>query len=157
MYSAAWYFCEQLLHEAAFGEASALGSSIYAPNLKKLSVSDVLQYRAAHFVQGNVVVSGNGIAQERLDAAVNQWASAIPAGAARPVPTSAFVGGEVKVRTDMGGASRFGLAFHVPAGDAGTYITLLHIFFMFIYLAYPSLFNGFSIIYNHLQASHSWS
>lgn len=109
----------QLLQEAAFGEATPLGSSIYAPNLKKLAVADVLQYRASHFVQSNVVVAGNGIAQDRLDAAINKWAPSIAVGAAHMQPATAFVGGEVKVRTDMDGASRFGLAFHVPAGDAG--------------------------------------
>ncbi len=116
-------FCAQLLHEAAFGEASALGSSAFASNLNKLAVADVLQYRASHFVQGNVVVAGNGISQDRLDAAVNKGASAIPAGAARTQAASAFVGGEVKVRTDLEGSSRFGLAFHVPAGEAGTCIS----------------------------------
>lgn len=108
----------QLLFEAAYGE-SPLGASKFAANLKKLSVADVLQYRAAHFVRGNVVVVGNGIAQEQLEAALNKSVSVLPEGPAAALPGSAYVGGDVKVRTDLDGASYFGLAFPVPAGDAG--------------------------------------
>lgn len=108
----------QLLFEAAYGE-SPLGASKFAANLKKLSVADVLQYRAAHFVRGNVVVVGNGVAQEQLEAALNKSVSALPEGPAAALPGSAYVGGDIKVRSDLDGASYFGLAFPVPAGDAG--------------------------------------
>ncbi len=111
------FFTFQLLFEAAYGE-SPLGSSRLAPNLKKLTVADVLKYRAAHFVRGNVVVVGNGIGQEQLEAAINKSVAALPEGPAVALPASAYVGGDVKVRTDLDGASLFGLAFPVPAGDA---------------------------------------
>ena len=107
------------MHEAAFGEASALGSSQFATNLKKLSLAETLQFRAANFVRGNVVVAANGISQDRLNGALNKSSSVIPAGKASAPASSAFVGGEVKVRTDLDGSSRLGLAFAVPAGDAG--------------------------------------
>jgi len=116
----------ELVHEAAFGEASALGSSQFATNLKKLSLAETLQFRAANFVRGNVVVAANGISQDRLNGALNKYSSVIPAGKASAPASSAFVGGEVKVRTDLDGSSRLGLAFAVPAGDAGKAYSVLN-------------------------------
>lgn len=78
-----------------------------------------MKYRATHFVRGNVVVVGNGIGQEQLEAAINKSVAALPEGPAVALPASAYVGGDVKVRTDLDGASLFGLAFPVPTGDAG--------------------------------------
>ena len=80
----------------------------------------MLRYRAAHFVRGNLVVAANGIAQDRLEALLSGAASAgIPEGAAPTAAASRFVGGELKVRTDLNGRTHLGLAFAVPAGDAG--------------------------------------
>lgn len=113
---------QQLVQEAAFGETSALGAPRLATNLKKLSVAEVLAYRQAHFVRNNVVVAASGgISQGALDAAVSKHIKAVPAGQAASPAASSFVGGEVKVRVDLDGASRFGLAFPVPAGDAGKF------------------------------------
>jgi hypothetical protein len=113
------------VQEAAFGEGSALGASTLASSLKKLSVAETLKYRAPHFVRGNLVVSANGLAQDRLDAAVGKHINEVPAGAAVAPAAFNFVGGEVKVRTDLDGSSRLALAFPVPAGDAGE--CLLHV------------------------------
>jgi hypothetical protein len=46
-----------MLHEAAYGEGSPLGSSTFAVNLNKLSAEDVMSYRA-HTYNGNNV-TGN--------------------------------------------------------------------------------------------------
>lgn len=116
---------QELLFEAAYGD-SPLGSSRFASNLKKLSVADVLKYRATHFVRGNVVVVGNGIGQEQLEAAINKSVTALPDGPAVALPASTYVGGDVKVRTDLDGASLFGLAFPVPSGDASKPFKILN-------------------------------
>jgi hypothetical protein len=80
-------------------------------------VPSVLEYRAAHFVRSNLVVAGSGISQAALEALVEKSAGQIPEGAAPVSAASAFVGGNVKVRTS--GPSQLAIAFPVPAGDAG--------------------------------------
>jgi len=116
----------ELVQEAAYGETSPLGGSRFAPNLSKLSVPSVLEYRAAHFVRSNLVVAGSGISHAALDALVEKSASQIPDGAAPALATSTFKGGDVKVRTDANGPSQLALAFPVPAGDAGKPYMVLH-------------------------------
>lgn len=110
---------EQLVQEAAFGEDSPLGAPRLASKAKKLSVDQVLEYRTARFVRGNLVVAANGISQANLDATLSKHAGVVPAGSAPAVPPSPYKGGEVKVRTDLDGTSRLGLAFPVPAGEDG--------------------------------------
>jgi predicted Zn-dependent peptidase len=110
----------QLVQEAAFGDGSAYGSSAMSHNLKKLSLEEVLQYRKAQFVAGNVVVvSSGGVSQANLEGAINKHAKLLPAGQGSTPAAPKFVGGEVKVRTDLEGNSRLAVAFPVPAGDAG--------------------------------------
>ncbi|KAJ1427301.1 Metalloenzyme, LuxS/M16 peptidase-like protein [Ochromonadaceae sp. CCMP2298] len=114
----------ELVQEAAYGETSPLGGSLFAPSLSKLSVPSVLEYRAAHFVRSNLVVAGSGISKAALDALVEKGASQIPDGAAPTLAASAFVGGDAKVRTS--GPSQLALAFPVPGGDAGKPYMVLH-------------------------------
>lgn len=109
---------QQLVNEAAYGETSPLGSSLYAPSLSKLTIPSVLDYRAKTFVSGNVIVAANGVPHDSLKEIVDAAAGCIPAGTASAL-RSGFVGGEVKVRTDLDGVTHLGLAFPVPAGEAG--------------------------------------
>jgi hypothetical protein len=44
----------QMLHEAAFGEDSPLGGSLYAYNLNKLSVKDIMIFRRRNYNVGNL-------------------------------------------------------------------------------------------------------
>lgn len=111
---------KDLVHEAAFGEASALGNNGLAHNLKKLDVSEVIQYRNAHFVKENIVVaSSGGVSAATLKQLVQ--ASGINSKSAQPVSpaTSAFIGGEIKVRADLDGNTNLAVAFPAPAGEAG--------------------------------------
>ena len=43
-----------MLHEAAFGEDTPLGASIYNYNLNKLSADDIMQYRMHNYNAHNV-------------------------------------------------------------------------------------------------------
>lgn len=115
---------QELVCEAAYGETSPLGASMFAANLRKLSVPSVLAYRAAHFVRSNVVVAASGgISHSALTSLVEKYSAAIPAASgAAPTSTasssSEYLGGDVKVRTDSDGISNIAIAFPVPAGDA---------------------------------------
>lgn len=108
----------ELVHEAAFGDSSAFGSSLYAPNLKNLKIDDILQYRTNHFVKENLVIAADGISAEDLKALLDQHGS-LPSGKAATVGKATFTGGEVKVRNNLEGTTHVAVAFGTPAGEAG--------------------------------------
>ena len=102
-----------------------MGASRFTGSLKKLSAAQALEFRSAQFVRGNVVIAANGISQERLGAVLGKTVGEIPTGAAWNTSALPFVGSDVKVRADLDGVSRVGLAFPVPAGEAGKLLFLL--------------------------------
>jgi predicted Zn-dependent peptidase len=111
----------EMLHEASFGENTPLGSSLYAPRLSALAASDVLHYRNALFASENVCVAVHGGSLSG-DAVTKQLegllSTGLPSGKAATF-SGGFSGGEMRVRDDMGGATRASLAFAAPAGNAG--------------------------------------
>lgn len=107
-----------MLHEAAFGEVSTLGAPIFATNLGKLAISDVMDYRTKHFVSENVTITANGISNAALSALVDEATYMPSAGADTVAATCPYVGGEMRVRADLGGHTFLGLAFPTPSGDA---------------------------------------
>lgn len=130
----------QLIQEAAYGETSPLGSSLYAPSLKALAVPDVLAYRSTHFVKSNIIVTANGISNDRLKEIIDAKGHLIPDGPTTPavaLAPSPYVGGDIKVRVPLSGTSHVALAFPVPSGDAGitldgVIITTIHSFISYI-------------------------
>jgi len=111
----------ELVHEAAYGEGSALGSSLYAPSLKALSVNETLSYRASHFLRENLVIAASGMTADRLQKMVELYAASLPSKSITPLtlPSSPYTGGEVKVRVEGSGSTDLAVAFPVPAGEAG--------------------------------------
>jgi len=111
----------ELIQEAAYGETSPLGSSLYAPSLQALAVPDVLAYRSTHFVKSNIIVTANGISNDRLKEIIDAKGHLIPDGPTTPavaLAPSPYVGGDIKVRVPLSGTSHIALAFPVPSGDA---------------------------------------
>ncbi len=130
----------QLLHEAAYGETSPLGGSLFAQNVDRLDYREVLDYRQKHFVADNIVVVASGMSHEKLQSLVEQHVvgGKLSAGASShtdielevgqirmaSTPSAAlstaspYTGGEAKLRQDLGGESHVGLAFPVPSGEA---------------------------------------
>jgi hypothetical protein len=105
----------QLLHEAAYGEGSPLGSSPFPLDLGNLDVSEVLAFRARQFVAPNVTVIGNGLSADALE----KFASSIAPGTAA-VSESPYVGGTVRRRVDAGGRIHTTLAFPAASGQKGS-------------------------------------
>jgi hypothetical protein len=102
-----------LVYEAGYGESAGLGNTIYPDNMKKLHVEDVMAYRAKHFVSDNIVVAGSGISMESLKGMVDCYFHNMPS--AKPTTTSsAFCGGDVKVRTDLDGETYLAVGFPLP-------------------------------------------
>mmetsp|Transcript_5307 Transcript_5307/g.5807 ORF Transcript_5307/g.5807 Transcript_5307/m.5807 type:complete len:438 (+) Transcript_5307:66-1379(+) len=112
-------FLNELVHEAAFGETTGFGSSVYAEDLNNLKVADILAYRGAHFVKENLVVAVDGVSSEEFKKILTAYAGQVPSGSAQAVGEANFVGGEVKVRNSSVGTSHVALAFGIPAGPAG--------------------------------------
>ena len=116
---------DDLLHEAAYGENSPLGRPCKATSSLRAEVCDIMAFRAGAYTAGNLVITGSGISHETLRNAVDGTFTLSEGKSA--VPTSAYTGGDIKVRTDMGGVSHAGIAFPVPAGaGAGAYSVLAH-------------------------------
>lgn len=110
---------QELLHEAAYGEVSPLGSSRFATNAKKIDVDSVLEFRSNNFVSGNLVVTANGISQDKLKSILLLHGDLLPNGPASPVVPSPYTGGQVRQRVDLDGQTHLGVAFPVPSGEAG--------------------------------------
>lgn len=110
----------QLLHETAFGEVSPLGGAQFAANLDNLSTEAILEYRANHFVRNNLVIAANGASVEQIKQLSDLYTARL-AGAegAKVLPESVYVGGDNKVRADLGGKTNLVVAFNVPSGSNG--------------------------------------
>lgn len=114
----------EMLHEAAYGDGTPMGSSLYASDLKKLDVGDVMEYRLRNFKTNNLTVLANGVALDSLQGSTSRFL-----GSAETVPVAAipsgFVGGSVRVRADLGGDTHVAVAFPAQAGAAGKAYTVL--------------------------------
>ena len=104
----------QLLHTAAYGEETPLGSSLvpFARVFEELDISAVLAYRARTYVSSGLVVTASGISALNLKSLLETHLAALPKGDYTPLP-SPFVGGEVRVTADLKGATTAGLGFPV--------------------------------------------
>jgi predicted Zn-dependent peptidase len=109
-----YYLCycnAQLVHEAAYGENTPLGGSLYAADLDALCPTEVIAYRNRVFTAGNlrVAVSGNASAKD-LKALTESTLSTGFAEGANAASKNEFVGGDVRVRANTG-RTRAALAF----------------------------------------------
>ena len=103
----------ELIFEAAYGEDSAMGNSMYAKTLGAVTPETVAGFRAAHYTAGNVSIAGTSVSVADLTATAS--AMGLPAGASASA-SSAFVGGEVRFKADYGNDSNVAIAF--PASNA---------------------------------------
>lgn len=113
----------ELLHEAAYGDGTPMGSSMYSSDLKKLDVGDVMEYRMRNFKTNNLLVLADGVALNSLESSLRVL------GAGEPTPVasipSGFTGGSVRVRADLNGDTHVAIGFPSQAGAAGKAYTVL--------------------------------
>ena len=109
-----------MVFEAAYGEGTPLGGSVYSHNLEKLSAADVLAYRSRNFTAGNLVIAADGVALSVLEQAAIRFA-----GAATNV-SSPYTGGCVRRRADFGGDVHVALAFPTQSGAQSGAFRVLH-------------------------------
>lgn len=121
----------ELLHEAAYGEESGLGSSRFASSVRRIDMEAVLEYRRHTFVSNNLVVTANGISNDKLKVLLSLHGDLlINSSSTTTTASSPYVGGHVRVRVDLDGNNNnnntnLGVAFPVPSGDAGKPYLLL--------------------------------
>jgi predicted Zn-dependent peptidase len=101
----------QLIHEAAYGENTPLGGSLYAADLDALCPNEVIAYRNRVFTAGNlrVAVSGDASAKD-LKALTESTLSTGFAEGANAAAQIEYVGGDMRVRANTG-RTRAALAF----------------------------------------------
>ena len=113
------------IHEAAFGENTPLGSSLFSSNFDELDVLAVKTFRDEHFKPSNIVVAATGVSHDTLTKVIESAFSKLPSsGASAPVP-SPYIGGEVKIKK-AGGVTHIALAFPVPPGSAAEPYAVLY-------------------------------
>jgi predicted Zn-dependent peptidase len=114
----------ELLHEAAYGDGTPMGSSLYASDLKKLDVGDVMEYRLRNFKTNNLTVLANGLALTSLETSVKSFLPSSETPSLTSIPSN-FTGGSVRVRADLAGDTHVAVAFPAQAGSAGKAYTVL--------------------------------
>ena len=117
---------DDLLHEAAYGENSALGAQRFNEDLLHLEAKDVFRFRDRNFHAKNLVVTANGLSHESLRLLVETYLQDLPDAAAAS-SSSAWVGGQAKERVDLEhGNTYLGWAVPTPAGADAAPFEVLH-------------------------------
>jgi hypothetical protein len=114
----------QALYEAAYGENTPLGHSLYASG-GHVSASSLSAYRARTFTAPALTVVGSGVAHAQLLSWASALTEALPkAGAPPAAPASPYVGGESRVKASADHVF-VGLALPAPPkADAGALAVL---------------------------------
>mgnify|MGYP003385886377 CR=1 FL=1 len=116
----------ELLHEAAYGELSPMGSTFLAEHgdIANLDPEAVLKYREHQFTAGNVVVSSSGLSHNTAKILSTKYLSALPAGATAP-QASPYVGGDAKLKVNCKGHTYSALAFPITNTKASNVLRLM--------------------------------
>lgn len=108
-----------LLHEAAYGEGTPLGSPKLAASLDAVSGDEAMGYRTANFKSGNIIVTASGISGDKhndLAGLIEKVFAPLASGAGSKA-ASPYVGGYAKAKKDVNGQTYLGLAFPTPTGE----------------------------------------
>jgi len=108
----------ELIHEAAYGEGTPFGSSIYAPNLKNLSGKEVLEFRSTNFNAGGTFIAASGVEAKSVQTWAETAFQSLATGTVK-APSTTFMGGDIKLKAETAGMTYSALAFPIPSGDAG--------------------------------------
>ena len=100
------------MYEAAYGELTPLGGSVYSENLSHLDEKEFSSFTASNFKSGNMVISSSGVSHDSVKQLAESVFNDIPTGVNSPM-SSKYQGGFAKVKKDLNGKSYVGLAFEV--------------------------------------------
>lgn len=102
----------EALHAAAFLDSNPLGTPYMNGNAPSISVDAIAEYAASTFSGSNMVLSAAGVSDHGAFVAAAESAFGGAAAGSAASATSAYGGGEVRVKTS-GGMSYVALAFEV--------------------------------------------
>ena len=103
---------DELLHEAAFGEATPMGSSQFADNLSNLTPESVLSYRQHQYTANNLVIASSGLSHDILKSYTDKYLNDLSSSnSTNNVSASSYVGGDAKLKGDYNGKTYVALAF----------------------------------------------
>lgn len=111
---------EELLHEAAYGENTPLGGSLYANSIDDINAEESILFRNREFNTKNfLIVSNGGLSHDSLKSFVEvNFANFSSTSSSQSTPSN-YIGGDIRVRRlDLDGQSYLGLAlpFNVENG-----------------------------------------
>jgi len=102
----------ELLHEAAYGEATPMGSSYLASDLHHLAPEAVLSYRQHQYTSNNLIIAASGLPHDNLTSLTEKYLKTLKTGANATV-ASPYTGGDAKLKADFSGKTYCALAFPV--------------------------------------------
>jgi len=109
-----------MLHEAAYGEGTPLGSPMLATSIDSVCADETMGFRSTNFKSGNIIVTASGISADKhgdLTGLIEKVFAPLTSGTGSK-SASPYVGGYVKVKKDICGQTYLGLAFPTPSGEA---------------------------------------
>jgi hypothetical protein len=111
----------EMTFEAAYGEGTPMGGSVFSHNLQSLCVDDVLAFRSRNFTAGNLVIAADGVSMIDIEKVAASFT-----GAASAAATSPYTGGCVRRRADFGGDVHASLAFPSLSGPKSGAFRVVH-------------------------------
>lgn len=113
------------IHEAAYGENTPFGSSLYSSNLDNLNAEDIKAFKDDHFKTSNLIVAATGVSHDTLTKVIDTAFTGMPSSAATTSVATPYIGGELKIKK-AGDSTNVALAFPVPSGSAAEPYVVLH-------------------------------
>eukprot|EP01006_Ploeotia_vitrea_P019766 TRINITY_DN52006_c0_g1_i1.p1 TRINITY_DN52006_c0_g1~~TRINITY_DN52006_c0_g1_i1.p1 ORF type:complete len:434 (-),score=12.37 TRINITY_DN52006_c0_g1_i1:52-1353(-) len=114
------HLLDELLHEAAYGEATPMGSSQFAEDLSQLKPESILSYRNHQYTANNLIIAGSGLTSEMLknytDKYLNDLSNTGDNNNNNNV-TYQYSGGDAKLKGNFNGKTYVALAFPSDSKD----------------------------------------
>ncbi|CAM9936945.1 unnamed protein product, partial [Ectocarpus fasciculatus] len=106
---------DDALHAAAFGDLSSLGKPL-TPGLSSLSADGLKEFRGARYKAPGITVVGVNVPHEEFKSQAEAALEAADSSAPAARSPAKYVGGELRVKSDVGSTS-VSMAFAGPSGS----------------------------------------
>ena len=115
-----------MLHEAAFGEATPMGSSQFAEDLSQLKPASLVSYREHQYTANNLVIASNGLKADVLKTYANKYLNDLTSGDSNGNSSNrSYTGGDAKLKGNFNGKTYVALAFPTEKNKAYNVLRVL--------------------------------